>query len=48
MTDDEIVAQVSGEPDLSGGESEDKPDNCPTVSHARARGIWHCSTMARI
>ena len=36
MTDDEIVAQVSGEPDLSGSESEDEPDNCPTVSHARA------------
>ena len=34
MTDDEIVAQVSGEPDLSGNESEDEPDNCPTVSNA--------------
>ena len=36
MTDDEIVAQVSGEPDLSGNESEDQPDNCPTVSNASA------------
>ena len=36
MTDDEIVAQVSGEPDLSGNESKDEPDNCPTVSNASA------------
>ena len=36
MTNDEFVAQVSGEPDLSGSESEDEPDNCPTASHARA------------
>ena len=36
MTDDEIVAQVSGEADLPGSESEEEPDLAPTVSHARA------------
>ena len=35
MTDDEIVAQVSGEHDLLESESEDEPKGCPTVSHTR-------------
>ena len=36
LTDNEIVAQVSGEADLSASESEDEPDPGPTVSHAQA------------
>ena len=36
MTDDEIVAQVSGEADLSKSESKYEPDIAPTVSHASA------------
>ena len=39
MTDDEIVAQVSGEADLSESESKYKPDIAPTVSHASAHEI---------
>ena len=36
LTDNEIVAQVSGEADLSASESEDEQDPGPTVSHAQA------------
>ena len=36
MTDDEIVAHVSGECDLSESESEDESENNSTVSHTRA------------
>ena len=36
MSDGEIVAQVSGEADVSDNESEEEADPTPTVSHAKA------------